>query len=71
MLTAGGCRARRDRIRAALSSPCDVLIVADPDHLVDLANDRPSSFEFRRITPAGFEPLSRHELRIDQPGAPA
>ena len=47
MLTAQGCQSRRDRLFAALPSPCDLLVVGDPSHLVYFANYVPSPFEFR------------------------
>ena len=37
MLTAEGCAARRERLWGALPSPCDVLIVGDPSHLIYFA----------------------------------
>ena len=49
MLTAQGCQARRDRLFAALPSPCDFLVVGDPAHLVYFANYVPSPFEFRTV----------------------
>ncbi len=49
MLTAQGCVTRRDRLFAALPSPCDFLIVGDPAHLVYFANYVPSPFEFRSV----------------------
>ncbi|MBX6312241.1 MAG: aminopeptidase P family protein [Isosphaeraceae bacterium] len=47
MLTAEGCAARRQRLWAALPAPCDVLIVADPQHLVYFANYAQSPFTYR------------------------
>jgi Xaa-Pro aminopeptidase len=47
MLTAEGCAARRQRLWDALPSPCDILIIADPQHLVYFANFAPSPFTFR------------------------
>ena len=50
MLTAPGLfQARRGRLFHALPSPCDVLIVGDPSHLVYFANYVPSPFEFRSV----------------------
>ena len=49
MLTAQGCQARRDRLFAALPSPCDFLVVGDPAHLVYFAGYSPSPFEFRSM----------------------
>ena len=47
MLTAQGCAARRDRLWKALPRPCDLLIVAAPEHLVYFADYLPSPFLFR------------------------
>lgn len=47
MLTAPGCAARRERLWKALPAPCDVLVIADPQHLIYLANFAISPFEFR------------------------
>ncbi len=47
MLTAEGCKLRRERLWKALPSACDVLVISDPAHLVYLANFVPSPFEFR------------------------
>jgi Xaa-Pro aminopeptidase len=47
MLTAEGCTRRRRRLWEALPSPCDVLVLGDPQHLVYFANYAPSSFTFR------------------------
>jgi Xaa-Pro aminopeptidase len=49
MLTAQGCKARRDRLFAALPSPCDFLVIGDPSHLIYFANYVPSPFEFRTV----------------------
>ena len=49
MLTAQGCRARRDRLFAALPSPCEILVLGDPASLVYFANYVPSPFEFRTV----------------------
>lgn len=54
MLTAQGCRGRRDRLFAALPSPCDVLVVGQPEHLVYFANYVPSPFEFRTVESAAL-----------------
>lgn len=47
MLTAEGCRSRRQRLWDALPHPCDLLIIADPSHLIYFANYTPSLFTFR------------------------
>lgn len=47
MLTAEGCAARRRRLWESLPRPCDALLIADPQHLVYLANLVVSPFEFR------------------------
>ncbi len=47
MLTAEGCAIRRARLRAALTPHCDALVIADPAHLIYLADLVPSPFEFR------------------------
>jgi Xaa-Pro aminopeptidase len=49
MLTAQGSKARRDRLWRALPSECDLLLVADPSHLILLANFVPSPFVFRTV----------------------
>jgi Xaa-Pro aminopeptidase len=49
MLTVQGCKSRRDRLFAALPSPCDFLVIGDPSHLVYFANYVPSPFEFRTV----------------------
>jgi Xaa-Pro aminopeptidase len=49
MLTAVGCQSRRDRLFAALPSPCDFLLIGDPSHLIYFANYVPSPFEFRTV----------------------
>ena len=49
MLTVEGCRSRRDRMYAALPSPCDFVIIGDPSHLIYFANYVPSPFEFRTV----------------------
>lgn len=47
MLTAGGCAARRQKLWRGLPRRCDALIVADPKHLIWLANYFSSPFVFR------------------------
>src|SRR5262249_40827653 len=47
MLTADGCAGRRRRLREALPAPCDLILVADPQHLIYLADYAPSPFAFR------------------------
>jgi Xaa-Pro aminopeptidase len=47
MLTAGGCASRRRRLWEALPSPCDVLVLGDPQHLIYFANYAQSPFVFR------------------------
>ncbi len=49
MLTAQGCASRRGRLFQALPSPCDLLIVGDPSHLVYFANYVPSPFQFQNV----------------------
>jgi Xaa-Pro aminopeptidase len=50
MLTAEGCKARRDRLFAALlPHHYEVLVVGDPTSLVYFANYVPSPFEFRTV----------------------
>jgi Xaa-Pro aminopeptidase len=46
-LTREGCQARRTRLWEALGGACDTLVVADPQHLIYLANFAVSPFEFR------------------------
>ncbi len=47
MLTAEGCASRRERLWKALPTPCDALILGDPQSLVYFANYYPSPFVFR------------------------
>lgn len=47
MLTPDGCAARRKRLWDALPSPCDALILGDPQTLIYFANYAPSPFVFR------------------------
>jgi Xaa-Pro aminopeptidase len=47
MLTKEGCAARRERLWNALPAECDLLIVADPSHLIYFAGYTPSPFVFR------------------------
>ena len=54
MLTVEGCKARRDRLFAALPSPCDFLVIGDPSHLTYFANYVPSPFEFRTVESAAL-----------------
>ncbi len=49
MLTAQGSKTRRDRLWKTLPSPCDLLLVADPSHLIYLAAFAPSPFVFRTV----------------------
>jgi Xaa-Pro aminopeptidase len=49
MLTAEGCAARRERLWEALPSPCDVLVLGDPSHLIYFAGYVPSPFVFRTV----------------------
>ena len=49
MLTAEGCAARRERLWGALPSPCDVLVVGDPSHLMYFAGYSASPFVFRTV----------------------
>jgi Xaa-Pro aminopeptidase len=49
MLTAEGCAARRARLWSALPAPCDLLLVADPSHLIYFAGYAPSPFVFRTV----------------------
>jgi Xaa-Pro aminopeptidase len=49
MLTAEGCKGRRERLWRALPEPCDFLIVSDPSHLIYVAGYVPSPFEFRTV----------------------
>jgi Xaa-Pro dipeptidase len=54
MLTAEGCKARRRRLWDALPSPCDVLVIADPQHLVYFANLFINAFTFRAAEAGAF-----------------
>ena len=47
MLTAEGCAARRKRLWDALPSPCDLLLIAAPEHLTYFAGLVISPFVFR------------------------
>lgn len=47
MLSAEGCAARRKRLWDALPSPCDALILGDPQSLIYFSNFAPSPFVFR------------------------
>ena len=47
MLTAEGSAARRERLWNALPAACDVLIIAEPEHLIYFAGYVPSPFVFR------------------------
>ncbi len=47
MLTPTGCATRRSRLWDALPEPCDVLVLADPQHLLYFANYVQSPFVFR------------------------
>jgi Xaa-Pro aminopeptidase len=58
MLTAEGCVARRRRLWKALPGPCDLLIVADPAHLVYFADYVQSPFTFRAVDAAALLVLS-------------
>ncbi len=49
MLTAQGSKLRRDRLWRAVPSECDLLLVADPSHLIYLAAFAPSPFVFRTV----------------------
>ena len=49
MLTATGCARRRRRLWESLPSPCDALILGDPQSLIYFANYAPSPFVFRTI----------------------
>jgi Xaa-Pro aminopeptidase len=49
MLTPQGSKLRRDRLWRALPSECDLLLVADPSHLIYLAAFAPSPFVFRTV----------------------
>lgn len=49
MLTAAGCRRRRDRLWDQLDPRPDWVLIADPQHLVYLANYYPSPFVFRGV----------------------
>ena len=49
MLTALGCAGRRKRLWDALSTPCDILVVGDPSHLIYFAGYVPSPFVFRTV----------------------
>jgi Xaa-Pro aminopeptidase len=54
MLTAPGSKTRRDRLWKTLPSPCDLLLVADPSHLIYLAAFAPSPFVFRTVESAAL-----------------
>ena len=54
MLTAKGCAARRERLWGALPSACDLLVVADPSHLIYFASYVPSPFVFRTVESAAL-----------------
>jgi Xaa-Pro aminopeptidase len=47
MLTAEGCSARRERLWASSPSPCDLIVIGDPQHLIYFANYSASPFVFR------------------------
>jgi Xaa-Pro aminopeptidase len=49
MLTPHGSKHRRDRLWHALPSECDLLLIADPSHLIYLAAFVPSPFVFRTV----------------------
>ena len=59
MLTAEGCARRRERLWKALPAETDVLIVADPAHLIYFANYVPSPFVFRTSESAAVLILER------------
>ncbi|MBY0588230.1 Xaa-Pro peptidase family protein [bacterium] len=59
MLTDHGCRARRERLLAT-HSECDWIIIADPIHLMYLANFYLDPFVFRSVNAAGILLLSKH-----------
>jgi Xaa-Pro aminopeptidase len=54
MLTPEGCAARRKRLWDALPTPCDALILGDPQSLIYFANYYPSPFVFRTSDASAF-----------------
>jgi Xaa-Pro aminopeptidase len=54
MLTAQGCRARRERLWKALPVECDALVIGDTAHLVYFAGYAPSPFVFRTVESAAL-----------------
>ncbi|MBX7167770.1 MAG: Xaa-Pro peptidase family protein [Pirellulales bacterium] len=59
MLTAEGCRQRRERLWAACPESLDALLIADPQHLVYLADYAPSPFVFRTTNSGALLVLTR------------
>lgn len=47
MLTTEGCAARRKRLWDSLPSPCDLILITEPHHLIYFANFVQSPFVFR------------------------
>jgi Xaa-Pro aminopeptidase len=54
MLSPAGCAARRERLWQAITSPCDVLVLTDPQHLIYFANYAQSPFVFRAADAGGI-----------------
>lgn len=59
MLTADGCRARRQRLWRRLAAPPDWIVLAHPRHLVYFANYWQSPFVFRSVNAAATLILGR------------
>jgi len=64
MLTAEGCAARRKRLWDNLPSSCDVLILADPQHLIYFANYAQSPFVFRAADAGALLILEPHKATL-------
>ncbi len=61
MLTHEGCQARRGRLLEAIPGGCDLVIVADPSHLLYLAGYHASPFTFRSQESAAVLAFSRDQ----------
>lgn len=64
MLTAEGCRVRRDRLWRAAPDECDVIVIASPEHVAYLTGYWPSAFTFRTNEAGAMLVLTRERATL-------
>ncbi|MDX2039384.1 MAG: Xaa-Pro peptidase family protein [Isosphaeraceae bacterium] len=64
MLTADGCRRRRERLWETIGDECDLVVISDPVHLTYFTNFSTSIFEFRSNDATAAAVLARDRATL-------